>query len=133
MFFLFFSAFGCDLCHLVIQLTITTFLISFLGTINYNDTITTITMPVTTRSQVKLLTGSTNDLSHHILTGSTELSNFSSRSISPQHSSQLSSPLVLSVSSTSSSIHSSNEHCYFGEDSMPRLFQFYQAAGCCTP
>jgi hypothetical protein len=36
--------------------------------------------------------------------------------VSPQQCSQFSSPVILSVSSTSSSIHSSNEHCYLGED-----------------
>jgi hypothetical protein len=36
--------------------------------------------------------------------------------VSPQQCSQFSSPVILSVSSTSSSIPSSNEHCYLGED-----------------
>jgi hypothetical protein len=117
MFFLFFSAFGCDLRLLVIQLTITASLISFLGTISYNDTFPTIIMPVTTRSQVKLLTGSATELSQPILTSSPELSNYSSqRSVSPQQSSQFSSPVILSVSSASSSSSSSTKHYYLGEE-----------------
>jgi hypothetical protein len=117
MFFLFFSAFDCNLRLLVIQLTITASLISFLGTISYNDTFTTIIMPVTTRSQVKLLIGSTAELSQPNLTSSSELSNYSSwRSVSLQQSSQLSSPVILSVSSASSSSSSSTKHCYLGEE-----------------
>jgi hypothetical protein len=116
MFFLF-CAFGCDLRLLVIQLTITASLISFLGTISYNDTFTTIIMPVTTRSQVKLLTGSTTELSQPILTSSPKLLNYSSRrSVSPQQSSQFSSPVIFSVSSASSSSSSSTKHYYLGEE-----------------
>jgi hypothetical protein len=117
MFFLFISTFGCNVCLLVIQLTITASFISFLGTISYNDNSTAIIMSVTTRSQVKLLTGSTTELSQPILTGSPELSNNSSRrSVSPQRSSQFSSPVILLVSSASSSSSSFTKHCYLGEE-----------------
>jgi hypothetical protein len=48
-----FSAFGCGPRLLVIQLTITAFVLSFFGSTSYNYKINTITMPVTMRSQAK--------------------------------------------------------------------------------
>jgi hypothetical protein len=78
MIFLLYHAFGCSLCLLVIQLTITAFLLNPIGSVPYHMVIGLPTMPVTMRSRAKLSTGSTTELSKMFLTGSIS-SQFSSR------------------------------------------------------
>jgi hypothetical protein len=120
MSFLLFSAFGCSLRLLVIQLNITAFLLSRFGSTSYNDKIDTIMMPVTTRSRAKLLTGSATKLSQLPSIGSTALSHVLSRPVSPHNNSHSSSSVVLLVPSTYSFISSSLDHCYLcGDDDDP--------------
>jgi hypothetical protein len=77
--FLLFCAFVYGLRLLVIQLIITAFLVHSLGSVTSYNAISFTHMPVTTRSQAKLSTGSTNELSATFLTGSSELSDTSSQ------------------------------------------------------
>ncbi len=72
--FLLFCAFDCGLCLSVIQLTTTASSVYSINSITTNDTIDgLLTMPVTTRSQAKLLTGSTTGLLTVPPKGSNEL------------------------------------------------------------
>ncbi len=93
MIFLLLCAFSCGLRLLVIQLTTTVFLIPHLGSIIYHDTIGFTTMPVTTRSWAKLLTGPTTELSAVLPTGSTELLDLIFRPMSQQNTTCLHLPL----------------------------------------
>jgi len=74
MFSCIFSAFDCATRLLVIYLTITARSPFNFGIYSYNDSTSDFTMPVTTRSQAKHLTGSSNELSMSSSTGSMRLS-----------------------------------------------------------
>ncbi len=99
MFLFTFCAFDCGLCLLVL-LTITAIITSLCGNIIHHDTIQFITMPVTTRSQSKLLTGSNLALSQVISTGSTALLDISDKSTSQRNNNHPSSPVNLLIPST---------------------------------
>jgi hypothetical protein len=81
-------------------------------------------MPVTTRSQSKLLTGSDLALSQVLSTGSTELSDISDKFTSQRNNNHPSSPVNLSISSTSSIVLPSiTHHCSLCRDDFETSIQ----------